>query len=349
MLLMRARQRKTRIVCGREIQTSIKDSVHQLLVSLIFRFGWQYEFKITERQIRHKENESLFTFVGLKNNPESVKSTEGIDLFWIEEGQTISHQSMRLLIPTVRKEGSEIWISMNPRYADDYVYERFIMGDNSNCLAVRVNFIDNPWFPEVLRQEMEYDKEHDYELYRHTWEGQLRPHGERPLFSPDALQRAGAELSREPPDIYGLDLSWSGDNALTGISESTDRRELFIHTLSLKSKIPLRKLSGWIGHIDKKIVVDSARPEVIDMLREDGFNVTGSKKGAGSVKKGTDKIARYDKIWFADGTEAAMKEFSELGFDDDDDLVGKRDCFDSVRYALERIGGGFQTISRYAL
>ncbi len=345
MLLIRARQKKTRILACREIQVSIKSSVHQLLSNIIFEQGWQYEFKINASDITHKENGSVITFAGLKNNPESVKSTEGIDICYIEEAQTISEQSMRLLIPTVRKPGSELWMAMNPRYDSDYVYKRFIKEPGDNVLGTAVNWSDNPWFPDVLKQEMEYDKERDYEYYLHTWEGALRPFGERPLFTPDTLERISAESLRLPT-AYGLDLSWSGDNALVSISATEDRRQLTIHSATLKSKIPLKGLSEWLGSIEDTIVVDSARPEVINMLRDEGFNVKKSRKGAGSVQKGADKMARMHKIYFAPGTDEALKEFSELGYDENDELIGKRDCFDATRYAMESIGGGLQTIAR---
>jgi len=345
MLLIRARRERTRILACREIQTSIKSSVHQLLSNIIFEQGWQYEFKINASDITHKGNGSVITFAGLKNNPESVKSTEGIDICYIEEAQTISEQSMRLLIPTVRKPDSEIWMAMNPRYDSDYVYKRFIKEPGDNVLGTAVNWSDNPWFPDVLKQEMEYDKERDYEHYLHTWEGALRPFGERPLFTPDSLERIGAE-PLGIPTAYGLDLSWSGDNALVSISATEDRRQLTIHSATLKSKIPLKGLSEWLGDIKDTIVVDSARPEVINMLRDDGFHVKKSRKGAGSVQKGADKLARMHKIYFAPGTDEALKEFSELGYDENDELIGKRDCFDATRYAMESIGGGLQTISR---
>ena len=347
MVLMKCRRQTIRVLACREIQTSIKASVHALMRNIIYANGWQYQFKVTAAEIRHIETDSLITFAGLKNNPESVKSTENISIVFIEEAQTISEMSMQLLIPTVRRPGSEIWMAMNPRYSTDYCYDRFVKRPDDNVLSVAVNWQDNPFFPEVLRQEMQRDKEKDYELYKHTWEGSLRPHGERPLFTADSLQRAGSELFGEP-SIHGLDLSWSGDYALTGISESPDKHELYIHSCAVKSKVPLLGLADWIGVIDTTLVVDNARPEVIDLLQKAGYSAKRSKKGAGSVQKGADRMARYERIWFAPGTDDALQEFSELGFDENDELTGKRDVWDSVRYGLERMGG-FKTISWGAL
>jgi phage terminase large subunit len=338
MLLSKARQKQTRILCCREIQTSIKASVHQLLSNLIFRNGWQYEFKITAQQIRHLETGSIFTFAGLKNNPESVKSTEGVDICFIEEGQTISQQSMELLIPTIRKPGSEIWIAMNPRYEFDYCYERFVKQKADNVLCKRVNYTDNPWFPDVLREELERDKAFNYGMYLHTWEGELRPYGERPAFSKDSLVWDGGRPDGVP-ELYGLDLSYSGRNALVGISTSPDGSVLFIDSAASATAVPLQQMSEWLGPIDNAVVVDSARPEVIRLLKDQGYTIRPSKKGAGSVLRGIDKLNQFKEIRFMEGTEEAYQEFSKLGFDDNENVVGDRDFVDAVRYALERNGG----------
>jgi phage terminase large subunit len=226
---------------------------------------------------------------------------------------------------------------MNPRYATDYVYDRFVAHTADNVLLCKVNYTDNPWFPEVLREEMEYDKKRDYANYLHTWEGHLRPYGARSVFHPDVLAWVGAGLYREPA-IYGLDLSYSGKNAIVGIC-TTEDNNLDIVTSSSASRVPLQRMSEFLGDIDNTIVVDSARPEVIRMLRDQGYTVRPSKKGAGSVIRGIDKLQKYTKIRFGEGCEEAYEEFSKLGFDEAENLVGDRDYVDATRYAVERIGG----------
>ena len=344
MALVLARKEKHNILCCREIQMSIRASVHQLLINLIYENGWQYEFKITGREIKHLETGSVISYAGLKNNPESVKSTEGLTRVFIEEAQTISEDSMRLLIPTVRRPGSEIWMAMNPRYEQDYVYQRFIVNPGKNVLCKQVNYTDNPWFPEVLKQEMEYDKESgDYAQYLHTWMGQLRPYGSRPAFSSDALVWDGSELS-DGATMYGLDLSYSGRNALVSISASEDGHILHVHTAASATAVPLQRMAEWLGPIDNTIVVDSARPEVIRLLRDQGYTVSGSKKGAGSVLRGIDKLNKYQQIRFYAGTEEAYDEMSKLGFDENENPIGDRDFSDAIRYAVERLNS-FQSIT----
>ena len=339
MILLIGRKQRVRILCTREIQLSIKASVYQLFFDLIFRFGWQDEWKMTGLFFTHKTTGTYISFAGLKNNPESIKSSEGVDLVWIEEAQTISEVSMRQLIPTVRKPGSEIWMSMNPRYETDYVYRRFVVGiDQDNVLAVPVNYTDNPFFPAVLTEEMEYDKADNYAMYLHTWEGKVRPYGERPLFSEGVLQYGSPNQFRAP-DIYGLDLSYSGNNALIGVHMSDDKRDLFIDSGRVRSHVPLNKMADWLGDVDNTIVVDSARPEIIRLLRDSGYSVRHSKKGRGSVLSGADRMARFRHVYVAPGLDVVYNEFARLGFNDKEELAGERDCFDAARYGMERLGG----------
>jgi phage terminase large subunit len=182
---------------------------------------------------------------------------------------------------------------------------------------------------------MEYDKETNHGLYLHTWLGQLRPYGERPAFGDGQLVWDGTEGGE--PDIYGMDLSYSGNNVLVGISMQSGERELVIESARGKSGIPLQKLGDWVGEVSKAIVVDSARPEVIRLLRDQGFAVRKAEKGAGSVIGGIDRLNRFKSIVFKQGTEAAYDEFSKLGFNDKEELVGTRDFCDATRYGLEKI------------
>ena len=152
------------------------------------------------------------------------------------------------------------------------------------------------------------------------------------------LAWAGSGLSGEP-DIYGLDLSYSGKNAIAGISTTENGQVLNIISASSSTKVPLQQMSGWLGDIDNTIVVDSARPEVIRLLRDQGYTIRPSKKGAGSVIRGIDKLQKFSQIRFAPGTEGAYEEFSKLGFDENENLMGERDYVDAVRYGVERLGG----------
>lgn len=190
MCINRALEKKTRILCAREIQGSIKDSVHRLLCDRIEAAGASEFFHITEKSIT-ASNGSNFLFKGLLRNVQEIKSTEGIDICWIEEAENCSENSFEVVLPTVRKENSEIWISFNPKYPDDPTYLRWVVNPPDNALVIQVNYWDNPWFPKVLQKEMEQDKARDFQLYLQKWEGKPVGLGGKvfPTFDKDAHVR----------------------------------------------------------------------------------------------------------------------------------------------------------------
>lgn len=172
-LVARCYRTPTRAVCIREVQNSIRDSVRQLLIDKIQKLGLGPHFEVLEAEIRGP-NGSLIIFRGMQSyNAETIKSLEAYDIAWVEEAQTLSEKSLELLRPTIRKEGSEIWFSWNPRNRTDPVdkfFRKFPMAE-SEMISVLVNWRDNPWFPDVLRKEMEHDKKVDPETAEHVWEG----------------------------------------------------------------------------------------------------------------------------------------------------------------------------------
>jgi phage terminase large subunit len=172
-LLILGAQRKLRIACGREIMKSIADSVHHLLKEQIAELGLEGHYKVFDTYISGK-NGTLFTFHGLKTNIASVKSIEGIDIFWAEEAQTIGKTSWDTLIPTIRKEGSEIWITFNPELDTDETYTRFVVNPPTNSVVVKINYKDNPWFPGVLEQERLDCLAKDEDDHDHIWEGNTK-------------------------------------------------------------------------------------------------------------------------------------------------------------------------------
>lgn len=171
-LAIRCLREPTRAVGIREVQNSIKESVKQLLADKIAGLGLLDEFEILESEIRGR-NGSLIVFRGMQSfNADNIKSLEGIDVAWVEEAQSLSDRSWRLLRPTIRKPGSEIWCSWNPRHDTDAV-DAFFRGPHTpvGAVCVEVNWQDNPWFPDVLRDEMERDYRADPEMAEHVWGG----------------------------------------------------------------------------------------------------------------------------------------------------------------------------------
>lgn len=170
MALAKACEKPRRILCARELQNSIKESVHKLLSDQIEKLGLP-GFMVGESFIRHV-NGSEFIFKGLRTNAGEIKSMEGIDICWVEEAQAVSEESWKVLIPTIRTAGSEIWVTFNPKKKTDPTSQRFIEDPLPDSKIVRINYPDNPWFPGELRKEMEYQKRVDLATYLHVWEGE---------------------------------------------------------------------------------------------------------------------------------------------------------------------------------
>jgi phage terminase large subunit len=172
-LLILGAQKPLRIFCGREIQKSIADSVHKLLGDQIRGMGLEGFYQVLQANIRGA-NGTEFIFAGLKHNISNIKSLEAVDIAWIEEAQSVSKTSWDVLIPTIRKEASEIWVSFNPELEGDNTYQRFVAKPPTGAIVVKVNWSDNPFFPNVLRQELEDLKARDYDAYLTVWEGHCK-------------------------------------------------------------------------------------------------------------------------------------------------------------------------------
>lgn len=173
-LIKRAYLRPIRWACIREVQNSLRESVRQLLIDKIVKFGLEDSFEVLDAEIRGR-NGSLIIFKGMQHyNADTIKSLEGFDGAWVEEAQSFSATSLRYLRPTIRKDGSEIWFSWNPRTKRDAV-DAFLRGEKpAGAIVQRVGWEDNPWFPDVLRKEMEHDYEADPINAAHVWGGEYQ-------------------------------------------------------------------------------------------------------------------------------------------------------------------------------
>lgn len=172
-LLIRATQEPLRILCARELQSSIRDSVHRLLADEIQRLGMDGFYRVQQADIRGL-NGSEFIFKGLRHNVSEIRSTQGVNICWVEEAAVVSRASWTVLIPTIREPGSEIWMTFNPELEDDPTYQMFVVHPPPDCISVKLDWHDNPWFPDVLEREMEHLKEVDYDDYLTTYLGHCR-------------------------------------------------------------------------------------------------------------------------------------------------------------------------------
>lgn len=216
-LLILGRKKKMLIACLREIQDSIKDSVYKLLCDRIAFYGLN-DYKIFEDRIDNLVTGTRFIFKGLREQDnQKIKSLEGVDIAWIEEAQTISRASWEILEPTIRKDGSEIWISMNRLYENDPLWVLVAAKPDKRTLVRRVNYYDNPFCPEIIMYQAEKSKLEDIEKYEHIWMGSPVMQGNNKLISTAAVRNAfePSIVSTTSPLIIGLDIARFGDDKTT--------------------------------------------------------------------------------------------------------------------------------------
>lgn len=300
-LIIKAYQEQLRILCCREVQNTIRDSVHKLLSDQIDELGLNGFFQITQNTIRGI-NGTEFIFKGLRADPQGIKSTEGIDVAWVEEAQTVSEDSWSILIPTIRKEGSEIWLTWNPLEENSPTYQRFIENPPPDCISVEVNYYDNPYFPNVLRQEMEWLKQKDFAAYEHVWLG-------KPLTITDAVIFKGHYTVEAFPDdlwkkadrlFYGADFGFANDPSTLVRCFILDNK-LYIDHEAYGVGIEINELPAFYDSVPDsrkwQIWGDSARPETISYLKKQaGFRIDSADKWQGSIEDGIAYLKSFDQI-----------------------------------------------------
>ena len=287
-------------VCVREIQKSLNQSVKRLLELKIEELNAGEFFEVQDSVIKSRMGSGRIIFQGMQNHTaDSIKSLEGYDRAWVEEAQSLSQQSLDLLRPTIRKPGSELWFTWNPRNENDPV-NLLLRGDNPppKSVVVEVNYQQNPWFPDVLKDEMTYDMNRDPDKFQHVWKGAYLRNSQSRVFRnwtveefdspPDAIHRLGADwgFSVDPTvlvrcHIVGRTLYVDHEAYMVGC-EIMDTPDLFM-TVPDSSKWP--------------IVSDSARPETISHMRKHGFpKIMGAIKGPKSVEEGVEWLKSHDII-----------------------------------------------------
>lgn len=336
-----------RIVCVREIQNSIKDSVKQLIEDKIKELGLSGFFTITDQEIRG-QNGSLAIFRGMQtHNAASIKSLEGFDVAWVEEAQTISQASLDLLTPTIRQPGSELWFSWNPVKATDPIDALLRGNPPDGAIVVRANWQDNPWFPDELRSDMERDRARDPGKYQHIWEGAYRTLSEARIFR---NWRVGEE--RVPDNVvwfYGIDFGFAVDPTAAVRCCLLDRRTLYIDREAWEVGVPTEALPKFLHAVDGIEAwpsrADSARPETIDYLQRHGFpRMRAARKGAGSVEDGIAFLQGLDIVvhpscvnmqrelaTYALKVDRRTNEILPIPEDANNHLI------DALRYATERL------------
>ena len=359
-LLLLGNNQKLRILCAREIQRSISDSVHKLLCEQIDALGLSGNYIITRDAIRGTEYGTEIIFKGLRSNPQEIKSTEGIDICWVEEAAAVSADSWDILIPTVRKPNSEIWLTFNPLDESDPTYQRFILNPPENSLVCKVNHTENPAFPEVLKTEMEWLKARDYESYLHIWEGEVRKHSNAVIFA-GRFRVEDFETPKDARFYHGADWGFASDPSCLVRCFIKDRT-IFIDREAWGVGVDLDETPALFDIVETArtwpIKADNARPETISFMRRRGFNITAAKKWQGSIEDGIEFLKSYD-IVIHPRCRHAIDEFNHYSYKVDkqtgDVLPIVVDSFnhiiDATRYALADLmrGRGAMQINPAAL
>lgn len=344
ILLCLSLQRKLRILCAREFQISIADSVHRLLCDQISALGLDQFFTITKTQITSSAG-SEFIFKGIRHNAQEIKSLEGVDICWVEEAQSVSGESWNLLIPTIRKEGSEIWISFNPGLPDDETYQRFVVSPPEHAVVVKVGWEDNPWFPDTLRQEMEYCRSIDTEAYAHIWGGEPRVISDAQVFK-GRYEVAPFDTPDDARFFHGADWGFAQDpTALVRMFVQDDC--LYIDAEAYGVGVELDELPTFFDSIATSrkwpIKADGARPETISHMCRKGFRVSAAKKWAGSVEDGVSLLKGFRRIYIHPRCKHTADEFRLYSYKVDKNngdvlpiLVDAHNhIIDAARYALD--------------
>ena len=341
-LIIQSMERHERVLCGREVQKSIKDSVKRLLEDEIDRLGVRSVYETTETEIRGP-NDSLFLFAGVRGNANAIKSIEGITTFWGEEAQTFSQASLDTVVPTIRAPGSRLIWTYNPYLASDPI-DVMAMNPPPKSIVRTVNYDANPWFPAELRLEMEWDRTRDFDKYRHIWLGEYRQNSEARVFknwrveefdSPENVDyRMGADFG------FSIDPSCALRCWIDGTQMFVDHEAWGLGV----EVVDLPKLFMGIPDAEKYwLTADSSRPETISHLRNNGFpRIAPAIKGARSLEEGVEFLKGYDMVVHP-RCQHLIDELTLYSYKTDP-LTGQvmgvledknNHCIDALRYAVE--------------
>jgi phage terminase large subunit len=347
VLCLLAASKPIRILCARELQSSIRDSVHRLLADQIDALNLSARLEIQNAEIRGV-NGSLFIFEGLRHNTTKIKSMEGIDICWVEEAERVSEESWKILVPTIRKPGSEIWVTFNPEQETDPTYTRFVKNPPPDAIVRKVNHDQNPWFPIELRKEMEYDYRVDPDSAAHIWGGECRKIGDAQVLKGKwTIDDFTPEADWNGP-YYGADWGFSQDPT-TLVRMWIHKRTLYIEYEAYGVGVEITETPALFDNVPGSrkhtIRADSARPETISYMKRQGFNIMAAKKGPGSVEDGIAHLRGYEKIIIHPRCKYAAQEARLYSYKVDK-LTGdilpilldaNNHIIDAIRYGLEPV------------
>ena len=336
-LIIKARQDKILVACVREVQNSIKDSVYKLLKDRVEHYGFD-DFRFYEDRIENIITGSTFIFKGLKDqNAQNIKSLEGVDYCWVEEGQTISKQSWEILNPTIRKPNSEIWVSMNRDQENDPIWKAIAAHPDDRTLVVKVNYYDNPHCPEEMKYLAEKCKQENIDDFEHIWLGAPQNQGDTKLIAAKDVRKAQENkiMSSTSPLIIGVDIARYGDDKTV----LCFRRGRYCYKLMEYSHIDTVELANILTAKIKedapaRIFLDMGNTGagVYDILKDRGFAKTVRGINFGGKAINTDRYYNKRAEMWANANEWLKSEQPVQLVNDDellDDLCSVNKFYDS--------------------
>lgn len=360
-LLIRGMRDKRKVLCAREFQNSISDSVLSLLEGRAEVLGLNKFYKFTRDSITGN-NGTEFMFKGVRHNINSIKSIPGITDCWIEEAQTVSKVSWDILIPTIREDGSQIFITYNPENEDDPVHAKFVMNPPPDkSYVVKVNYDQNPWFPEVLEAEKNWAFQTNPELAEHIWNGACRSQSDAQIFRGKYCVDIFEPKDNWLGPYYGADWGFSKDpTVLIQMYIDPENKNLHIRREAhsdvfmkdIRSRKPnavfdLEQIGTLFDQIPgsrfRTIRADCARPETIKFVAGRGFNIVGAEKWTGSVEDGIEYIKSFRQVIIHPECPKTKEEFKNYSYKVDrltqdvttDIIDAWNHCIDAIRYGLE--------------
>lgn len=339
------RMRGLRSVCIREVQRSLEQSAKRLIEDKIKALNLS-GFEIQREKIVTPGG-GIIIFQGMQNHTaDSIKSLEGFQRAWVEEAQSLSQRSLDLLRPTIRNDDSELWFSWNPYQATDPIDVFLRQSPPPSAVVVQANHTDNPWFPDILRQEMEWDRGRDFDKYAHVWMGEYAKSSEGRVFKHWRVE--DFDTPADAQFYHGADWGFSVDPTALVRAFIADRT-LYIDAEAYGVGVDIDATPELFDKVTSsrrwRIIADSARPETISYMRRQGYDIVGAKKGKGSVEDGVEFIKSFHEVVIHPRCKHAIDEFKMYSYKLDR-LTGEptpvlddknNHMIDALRYALERI------------
>lgn len=359
---LKEQHREGVFLCSREHLNSLDESSMEEVKTAIRSVDWlRNHFDIGEKYIRTADRRISYAFAGLRHNLDSIKSKAMILGNWTDEAESVSEAAWRKLIPTIREEGSENWISYNPESEESATHQRFIVDRPDGCIVTEMNYSDNPWFPDVLEQERLDDLKFRPDTYEHVWEGKFLTITDAQVFRNKFRVDEFEPLPSWDGPYFGNDFGFAQDPTVFGESYVSGntlyiRRECGRVGLELDEtgQFATDRIPGIERHT---IRADSARPESISYLKRHGLpGITGVEKWQGSVEDGVEFIKSFDEVIIHPDCTETAREFRLYSYKVDrltGDIMpvivdANNHYIDALRYALAPMiknkGGGFAVL-----